>query len=297
MNSTATLPSYTEPHTGRPGDQSLLARYTDRTGRTREIVRRPGAKGSTLVIERSTGTGTDARLLAHLGVDEPIENARIVCGLYLSDPRRPRCRALRREDFLVAPLADAGSVDWEAVADRTARELVDDDGNRYELGAVTRDGAGCELRWRRLRAHGVVEPLTLRAVIGAMQSYEPARALTYRVLASCDGHRSAVSASSLRVELQRLEQSSVVLNRGLREAVLSATARGELTLSEIAIRCGRIKRDDAGNESGETSWLARRIGTLPEAGKSAPTPWVHSDVLALIARDGLGVAPRDVELP
>jgi hypothetical protein len=34
---------------------------------------------------------------------------------------------------------------------------------------------------------------------------------------------------------------------------------------------------------------------------SGPTgrrnPWVHSDTLALIARDGLGVAPREVELP
>ena len=67
-------------------------------------------------------------------------------------------------------------------------------------------------------------------------------------------------------------------------------------MSEIAIRCGRIKRDRRGNVSGETSWLARRIGLLPEGGGDEPTPWVHSDVLALIARDGLGVSPREVEL-
>jgi hypothetical protein len=45
-------------------------------------------------------------------------------------------------------------------------------------------------------------------------------------------------------------------------------------MSDIAIRCGRVKRDKRGNESGETSWLARRLGQLPEAGKPRATPWV-----------------------
>jgi hypothetical protein len=87
-----------------------------------------------------------------------------------------------------------------------------------------------------------------------------------------------------------------VLNRRLREAVQSRLARGELTMSEIAIRCGRVKRDRRGNISGETSWLARRIGQLPEGGEDHPTPWVHSDTLALIARDGLALSPNEVEL-
>jgi hypothetical protein len=82
----------------------------------------------------------------------------------------------------------------------------------------------------------------------------------------------------------------------LREAVLAAAERQGLSMSEIAIRCGRIKRDSAGNESGETSWLSRRLGLLAEGGRETPTPWVHSDVLALIARDGLGLSPREVEL-
>jgi len=67
-------------------------------------------------------------------------------------------------------------------------------------------------------------------------------------------------------------------------------------MSEIAIRCGRLKRDRKGNESGETSWLARRLGLLPEGGQSTTTPWIHSDVLALITRRGLGISPREVEL-
>jgi hypothetical protein len=55
-----------------------------------------------------------------------------------------------------------------------------------------------------------------------------------------------------------------------------------------------MKRDPRGNGSGETSWLARRVGLIADGGAS--NPWVHSDTLALIARDGLGVAPREVEL-
>jgi hypothetical protein len=67
-------------------------------------------------------------------------------------------------------------------------------------------------------------------------------------------------------------------------------------MSEIAMRCGRVKYDSRGNVSGETSWLSRRLGLAPEGGEAHPTPWVHSDVLALIARRGLGISPREVEL-
>jgi hypothetical protein len=83
----------------------------------------------------------------------------------------------------------------------------------------------------------------------------------------------------------------------LREAVTERVTRSELTMSEIAMRCGRVKRDQRGNVAGETSWLGRRIGLVPESGESAPRPWVHSDVLALIARDGLGTDPHEVEVP
>jgi hypothetical protein len=100
----------------------------------------------------------------------------------------------------------------------------------------------------------------------------------------------------LRAELKRVLESPIVLNRGLREAVLAKVEHAEISMSEIAIRCGRTKRDPNGNVSGETSWLARRLGLLPEGGKSEPTPWIHSDVLALIARSGIGIAPREVEL-
>jgi hypothetical protein len=72
-------------------------------------------------------------------------------------------------------------------------------------------------------------------------------------------------------------------------------ASGQLTLSAIAHRCGRVKHDRRGNSSGETSWLARRIGAMPE-GNGRLTPWIHTDTLALIARDGLGRDPHELEL-
>jgi hypothetical protein len=104
------------------------------------------------------------------------------------------------------------------------------------------------------------------------------------------------STCTLDDELQRLEGSTLVLNRRLREVVQSAVKHRGLSMSEIALRCGRTKRDRAGRVSGETSWLARRIGQAPEGGEQHPSPWVQSDVLALIAREGLRVCPREVEL-
>jgi hypothetical protein len=100
----------------------------------------------------------------------------------------------------------------------------------------------------------------------------------------------------LAAELARLAESPIVLNRRLREAVQARLARGDVTMSEIAIRCGRVKQDRRGNTSGETSWLGRRLGLLPEGGADQPTPWVHSDTLALIARDGLAMSPNQVEV-
>jgi hypothetical protein len=79
--------------------------------------------------------------------------------------------------------------------------------------------------------------------------------------------------------------------------VLAPDRCDELSLSEIAIRCGRVKRDGNGYAvNGDTSWLGRRIGQLPDGGADSSTPWVHTDTLALIARRGLGVAPVEVEL-
>jgi hypothetical protein len=139
------------------------------------------------------------------------------------------------------------------------------------------------------------EHVCVRDVVGAIESYQPVRALTTAALTRCQG-RSDISTSILRAELERIDSSRIVLNRGLREAVLAVVSAQGLTMSEITARCGRCKRDTRGNCHGDTSWLARRIGLVPEGGRDRPTPWVHSDVLALIAREGLGISPREVEL-
>jgi hypothetical protein len=152
-----------------------------------------------------------------------------------------------------------------------------------------------EIRWcRRAREdHAVIQPVSVREAIASLQSYEPVRGLTRRALLR--NGAGEVSTAVLRAELARVLESPIVLNRRLREVALEAIERHGLSLSEIAIRCGRLKSDPAGSVTGETSWLARRLGILPEGGKEAPTPWIHSDVLALIARRGLGVCPREVE--
>jgi hypothetical protein len=155
-----------------------------------------------------------------------------------------------------------------------------------------------ELRWFCHPRQGQDEaprPVKMRDAVAALESYEPLRLLTLRALAQ---HRDDpdISIAVLRAELELIQESPIVLNRRLRHAVLVAIEHQGLSMSEIAIRCGRVKRDSKGNESGETSWLARRLGMLPEGGEDRLTPWIHSDVLALIARHGLGISPREVEL-
>lgn len=262
-------------------------------GRPREVVACPGAAGSVLVIDRDARTLKDRLLVAHLAADEPPGNAAVVCRCYLADAGRGRPRPVRVEDLLRAPLAlDAG--------ERAPRaDPVDALGRRYRLGLVSGGpGAIPALRWLRYPAPGSggrPAVASVRQVVGALQDYEPVRALTARAVAAHRGD-ARVSVTALRAELERVARSRIVLNRGLREAVLRTVQVEGVSMSRIATRCGRVKRDRRGNLSGETSWLARRLGLAPEGGEQRPTPWIHSDVLALIARAGLGIAPREVEL-
>lgn len=275
----------------RSARDRLLARYIGRDGRPREVIACPGAAGSTLVVDRDRASRGDQRLVAHLGADEPAANAVLVCSSYLQDTANGhgRCRALDVEDGRVAPFEYAQELE-QAPSYTRAGELVDRLGCTYALAEVRIALSIPELRWCRSR-----QPVSVREAIASLESYEPVRALTLHALA-LHGRGDAISTTVLRAELTRVQQSPIVLNRRLREVVLATVERQQLSMSEIAIRCGRVKRDRKGNESGETSWLARRVGLLPEGGRATPTPWIHSDVLALIARRGLGVSPHEVEL-
>ena len=275
-----------------------LGHYIDSEGRPRHVVALPGAAGSVLVVDRDAVTLGDCRLVAHLAADEPPENAALVCGGYLQDPEGRWCRRVMREDLELAPFAEIEQIALEAGAAPGARGLSDRQGRAYRLGLWPVRLSIPELRWCRRPADREAdrsEPVSMREAIASLESYEPVRTLTLRALAL---HREdpAVSTTVLRLERERIEASQIVLNRGLRQAALAATASRELTMSEIAVRCGRIRLDSRGNASGETSWLARRLGLAAEGRQNVPTPWIHSDVLALIARHGLGISPREVEL-
>jgi hypothetical protein len=269
-----------------------FAQYIDRDGRARELVTALASSGSLLVVDRGRG-GQDHRLLAHLGADEPFENAALVAADYLHRAGEARCRKLCQADLLADPLER----DPPAGAEPSAGPPRDRAGRSYRIEPVTGRASIQDLRWcsRHDAAESPGEVVSLRAAVARLERYEPLCSLTEHAL-SVHGEDGAVSTTILRAELQRVRESPIVLNRRLREIVLGSVRAGA-SMSEIAIRCGRVKHDARGNQSGETSWLARRLGILAEGGQSLPTPWIHTDVLALIARRGLGLSPREVETP
>jgi hypothetical protein len=257
----------------------------------REIVLLDAAQGSRLVVDRAVSDRADARLLAHLAADEPDDNAIFVCREYMSAKSRA-CRAALARDLLALP--DGLAATPPPACDLQRAVLKDATGARYRLAVI---GAPPELRWCRELPNAGCAPNTVsaREVVAALEDYEPVLAATRAAVSALRRHRD-VSIATLALELRRVEASPIVLNRRLREAVLDAVRDRGVSLSAIAIACGRMKRDPRGNGSGETSWLARRIGLNAEGTVGARNPWVHSDTLALIARDGLGIAPREVEL-
>jgi hypothetical protein len=269
-----------------------LGRYEGELG-ARELlaVDRPDAR--TLVLDTHAGSLGDARVLAVLAPEEPVQNAVLLAAMYLSDATRGRCRALDQEDLL-AP-RDRPSHPDGASDPPPAPAVLQAGDARYAILPLTLRGGRRERRWTRVRPAtvGAPRPMTLRDVVGTLEDYEPARSMTAAAIAGPAPRH--VGVASLSLELARLLRSPVVLNRALREAVARHLLAGT-TMSEIAIRCGRFKRDRKGHRSGETSWLARRIGQMPEGRQCLPTPWIHSDTLALIAREGLGLSPREVEL-
>jgi hypothetical protein len=257
-------------------------------GARRQLITLPVGEHR-LLIDRPLEGGA-ARLVARLAPDEPNGNARLIARMYLADPQRASCRTLTRTDLQPAGKAasDQGQVVWET-------PLVAGIGRTFQIRATDATGITC-IRWSELDTrNGEAQVVSLRHVVGRLEDYQPAVAMSTAAIETFHGDR-AHSVVALRTELDRLVNSRIVLNRRLRELVQSAVSREQATMSEIAMRCGRTRNGNRGRLCGETSWLARRIGALPEAGESHPTPWVHIEVLALIARDGLGIAPAEAEL-
>lgn len=143
-----------------------------------------------------------------------------------------------------------------------------------------------ELRWI---ADPGSEPRTVRAACGAVATYEPVVGLTRLAI-----RRGEANTSRLQRELADVEALRTTLNRGIRERFLAmATCDPRITRSEIARRCDRCRpRDDRP----DASWVARRLGLKPSSGESVPTPWIAPAVLSLLATQGLGIDPSEVEL-
>ncbi len=265
-----------------------LRSYRSATGEARQIVLIDAAGGSRLVLDRLPG-GEDARLLAHLAADEPDANGRLVCADYLANSDRA-CRTLRARDLQLPGEGMVGATGRQPPPTPSS-VLVDAAGVRYRLAATQLPR---EIRWQR-EQDGQISVVSAREVVAALQDYEPVCTLTRAAIRRWRSDRR-ISVARLGLELRRIETSPIVLNRRLREAVVSAVRERGVSLSAIAVACGREKHDQHGNGSGETSWLLRRVGLAPDRARGVCNPWVHSDTLALIAREGLGIAPREVEL-
>ena len=243
----------------------------------RELIARPGAAGSVLVIDREALKKIGPGLV---DPGKPLGNATLICTLYAdAEPEQRRCRRVSKCDASAIPLPELAP---PVERDRACVQVAD------VSFAIARLPS-------RMSIPELPRTLSLRDAVAAAEDYEPLCSITRAALAR-HAEDPSVSTTTLRAELARVLESPIILNRGLRQAVLAQVARNGTSLSEIAIRCGRVKRDLHGNSSGETSWLARRIGLIPEGGQTKPTPWVSSNVLALIAREGLGISPLEVEL-
>jgi hypothetical protein len=274
---------------------ATIRRLLSSAGAPRELISRAGAAGSRLIIDRDAASGFDERLIAHLGADEPAANAALICRIYAeAEPEMRRCRPVEERDALADPIDGAECSALELTGEETV--FLESSGASFRLERASSRMSIPELRWgASSRCPSDARTVSLRDAIAAAENYEPLCSITIAAIA-VHAVDPSVSTTTLRAELARVLDSPIVLNRALREAVLARVGRDRSSLSEIAIRCGRIKRDSRGNQSGETSWLARRIGMLPEGGQSEPTVWVHSNVLGLIAREGLGISPLEVEL-
>lgn len=285
------MPTLTFPPTDTPArDRAVrkLGSYMDDAGFSHTIIAAAANHGR-LLVDRRDGPDGDMLLVAHIAEGEAaelsIDNERLIAELYLADPSRGHCRLVCPEDLHGEPLArEAAEIDPSQVicAGQThyrIAKLVRNPGERPRR----------ELRWTRCTPDGrPTSVVTLREVIGALEDYEPASLMTLAVITRCRSATKPIATGALAHELRHVEASPIVLNRRVREAALSFVGSGLTTWSDIARRCGRRRPDG----SGETSWVKRRLGVMPDGGQDHPTQWAHQAVLASIARDGLGIDPH-----
>ncbi|MCW3033718.1 MAG: hypothetical protein JWM60_2063, partial [Solirubrobacterales bacterium] len=207
----------------------VLRRYRDEDGVTRELIARPAANGTVLVIDRDLLDGGEERLIAHLAFDEPPRNALLAVEQYLAaEPCARRCRAVEPSDSIAAPFPAPSQ---EALRDVHGTDPVDGSTCAFRLRRVPSGMSIPALRWTRRGDASDTETVSLREAIATLESYEPLRSITGAAL-----HRyerdPTVSCTVLRAELTRVLDSAIVLNRGLREAVVEKVSAGGASMSE-----------------------------------------------------------------
>src|ERR1035441_6539820 len=190
--STITAP---QPHSAlpQPASSPRRARHLGGyvaldSGQTRQIVSLQRPDGSRLVIDYHLDTLAEGRVVAHISPDEPPENERIICELYLADDTKGRCRALTAEDLEVTRHAIPAPPSTHAKAPGSV--LQDAEGYLSLIREVAVDESVSELRWTRSCQPGCDETfdvLTLRDVVGRLEGYEPARTLTRGIATAARG--------------------------------------------------------------------------------------------------------------
>jgi hypothetical protein len=289
--------------------------YHDEHGATREVIVIERDKGPTLVIDRLAGGHEDPMLVGEIGEAEDKENPSLLAGMWMQVPLADRrCGAYtapipapppnRRRAATAALAATTASPTAQTAAANPAAADAAGATQRatgrvpktlkarsctYKLEAVARANEDTsDLRWVAHQRGQEPAPVTLRAVVAAVEAYEPAITMCERAIANTP----ELWHGQLQRELDAMGHSRHVLNRGLREAVERAVASGT-SLAEIAVRCGRIEITPSGAEKGLSSWVTRRTGMLD--GPGTARRWIDIDLLAQIAA-AIGLTPADVEL-
>ena len=227
----------------------------------RELVMLDGAGGSRLLVDRRESDGADARLLAHLAVDEPDENARLVCREFLADERRG-ARRLAPGDF-------GGRGEGEHRSEPRAafrpRVLTDAAGRRYCcVPAASR--SSCAGGGRRAAAERRRVTLSARDVVGALEAYEPVCAITRAAVARYRHDRANFGVDAVgRAAPDRVEP-----DRAQPAAARGGARRGARARHAASAR----SRCRAGGSSATAAATApaRRAGSPGVSGCCRPAP-------------------------
>jgi len=131
--STLTTQTLSTPALAVPGPLCEFARYVDDAGNPRRIATFTRADASVLILDAPPCGVCGARVLAELAPDEPHENARLVCEMYLADESRGRCRALTAGDLDPTSSALPAVVDPALSPDAVLRDA---DGRGYAIRPV-----------------------------------------------------------------------------------------------------------------------------------------------------------------